>query len=184
MSTLAGGNFSLLVTLSVCLFPLFLSVCVCVFWSLLLRDKLLSINYRQSVALLVTTPGSAIASLHISTPFITMMVVPVLVVVVAGRPGGMPDVYPCSRIPRFLCGSSTTRACVCVCVACALPNLLQFVFQFFKLPGFSGLRDLSLVLGPGLSYCVAERHQSSPIIASQSTHDIIAQMWPIVGLVP
>lgn len=114
MSTLAGGNFSLLVTLSVCLFPLFLSVCVCVFWSLLLRDKLLSINYRQSVALLVTTPGSAIASLHISTPFITMMVVPVLVVVVAGRPGGMPDVYPCSRIPRFLCGSSTTRACVCV----------------------------------------------------------------------
>lgn len=164
MSTLAGGNFSLLVTLSP-LCPLFL--CVCVFWSLLLRDKLLSINYRQSVALLVTSPLPH----SLSTSLLHSSCCRCCCWWWLSRPGGMPDVYPCWRIPRFLCGPlslSLSRVCclrstefIAVCFSIFLNG------QDFRAFGISLWSHWVIV-------SQSDINRVSPIIAPQSILSILS----------
>lgn len=110
-----------------------------------------------------------------SPPFIMT----VLVVVVAQPPRGHAGCVSLNT-SLFMWVFSSLCVCLCVCIAYALLNLLQFVFQFFKWPGFWAF-GISVCLELGLSYSVAGQHQSSP--NNCATIDTIAQMCTIVRLV-
>lgn len=128
----------------------------------------MSINYRQSVAQLVTP-----TSPHCSPPFI--MTVPLLVVVVAQPPRGHAGCVSLNT-SLFMCLFSWLSLSLCVIywIYCSL------FFNFLNGQDF-GPSGFVFAFELGLSYSVAGPHQSSPIIVPQS--DTIAQMCTIVGLV-